>query len=325
MPSSYTTNLRLTLPATGENSGTWGTLLNTGTTSLIDSAIAGTAAVTMTDADYTLTVSNGASDESRCMFVDLSGALTATRNVVCPAVSKLYFVYNGTSGGQPITFKTLTGTGITVPNGKRAILYCNGTNVLLAFDYISGPYTIEANSATTALRVTQTGAGDSFVVEDSTNPDATPFVVTSSGNVGVGVPSPAQKLEVSGNILASGTIGGSNLTSGTWSPTISNTVNIASSTAGTMYYSRVGDVVTFGGPITIQATATGVVELQLSLPVASNFSGNGQVSGSIVATNNGDMVGVIKANPTNDTMEINYTATVTSSRIFNMHGVYRII
>jgi hypothetical protein len=36
------------------------------------------------------------------------------------------------------------------------------------------------------LRVTQTGSGNAFVVEDDTNPDATPFVITSLGNVGVG-------------------------------------------------------------------------------------------------------------------------------------------
>jgi hypothetical protein len=46
-----------------------------------------------------------------------------------------------------------------------------------------------------ALRVTQLGTGNALVVEDSTNPDSTPFVVDSSGNVGVGS-SPAFKLDV---------------------------------------------------------------------------------------------------------------------------------
>jgi hypothetical protein len=36
------------------------------------------------------------------------------------------------------------------------------------------------------LRVTQTGAGNALVVEDSTNPDSTPFVVDASGNVIIG-------------------------------------------------------------------------------------------------------------------------------------------
>lgn len=37
-----------------------------------------------------------------------------------------------------------------------------------------------------ALRVTQLGTGNALVVEDETNPDSTPFVVDSSGNVGIG-------------------------------------------------------------------------------------------------------------------------------------------
>lgn len=45
---------------------------------------------------------------------------------------------------------------------------------------------ISANSSTDALRITQTGAGNALVVEDSANPDATPFVVTADGNVRVG-------------------------------------------------------------------------------------------------------------------------------------------
>jgi hypothetical protein len=135
MPSSYTPSLRLVLPVTGELTGTWGDTVNDGLTDLVDASVAGTAAVTMSDANYTLTVANGASDESRQMFVTLTGTLTALRNVICPAASKLYFVTNSTTGGFSIVFKTSAGTGITVPNGFRAILYCDGTNVVSAANY----------------------------------------------------------------------------------------------------------------------------------------------------------------------------------------------
>ena len=56
--------------------------------------------------------------------------------------------------------------------------------------------TILANSTTDALRITQTGTGNALVVEDSVNPDATPFVVTTDGKVGVGTNAPACKLDV---------------------------------------------------------------------------------------------------------------------------------
>ena len=138
MPSSYTSSLRLVLPVTGENQGTWGDLVNSGLTNLLDTAISGTAAIGMADANYTLTTANGATDEARAMFITLGGTLTATRNVICPPSSKLYFVNNLTSGGQSIVFKTAAGTGVTVANGRSIVLYCNGTNVVEAITNVGG-------------------------------------------------------------------------------------------------------------------------------------------------------------------------------------------
>jgi hypothetical protein len=45
---------------------------------------------------------------------------------------------------------------------------------------------VDANTASAAVRITQTGAGNALVVEDSASPDATPFVVTADGTVVVG-------------------------------------------------------------------------------------------------------------------------------------------
>lgn len=59
---------------------------------------------------------------------------------------------------------------------------------------------ISANTGSAALRVTQTGAGDALLVEDSANPDATPFVVTANGNVGVGLSAPLNKFDVVGSL-----------------------------------------------------------------------------------------------------------------------------
>jgi hypothetical protein len=46
--------------------------------------------------------------------------------------------------------------------------------------------TIVANTSSAALRVTQTGAGNAILVEDSANPDSTPFVVNNTGQVLIG-------------------------------------------------------------------------------------------------------------------------------------------
>ena len=55
---------------------------------------------------------------------------------------------------------------------------------------------ISANSSNAALRITQVGSGNALVVEDSTNPDSTPFVVDASGNVGIGVTTAGNPLTI---------------------------------------------------------------------------------------------------------------------------------
>jgi hypothetical protein len=45
-------------------------------------------------------------------------------------LSKIYIIKNSVSGGFAVTLKTSAGTGISVPNGGTALLYCDGTNVV---------------------------------------------------------------------------------------------------------------------------------------------------------------------------------------------------
>lgn len=130
MPSTYSNNLRIELPGIGEQNNTWGTTMNTNLGTLLEQAITGVVTVAMTDANYTLTTSNGASDEARNAVLELTGALTAQRDVTCPTKDKLYLVYNNTTGGQSVVIKTAAGSGITVPNGKKRFVYCDGTNVV---------------------------------------------------------------------------------------------------------------------------------------------------------------------------------------------------
>ena len=68
---------------------------------------------------------------------------------------------------------TLDVTGATVLDGRVGI----GTTDTGALVNIS------ANTAEDALRVTQTGAGNALVVEDSANPDNNPFVIDAAGRV----------------------------------------------------------------------------------------------------------------------------------------------
>ena len=178
MPS-YTTSLRLVQPATGEYSGTWGTQVNTGITALVDSSIAGTTSITMTAANYTLTTANGASDESRAMFLVLGGTPGAAREVIVPAVSKLYFVTNSTTGGFAQTVKTASGSGISVPNGARMTLRCDGTDVVAAQNYFAS-MTLGA-----ALPVASGGTGSTSTTYCSLTTNVTGTLPVANGGTGI--------------------------------------------------------------------------------------------------------------------------------------------
>ena len=134
MPSTYAPLLRAELIANGEQAGSWGTTTNSNLSNILETAIAGSATITLPagSADYTLTALNGLADEARVAVLKITGALTADRNVICPSSSKEYIVYNGTSGSYRVTVKTAAGTGVVIPQGGAgyAHIYCNGTNVV---------------------------------------------------------------------------------------------------------------------------------------------------------------------------------------------------
>ena len=174
--ASYTTSLRLVQPSTGEFPGIWGSEINTGFTALVDKAVAGTASITMTAADYTLTNANGVADEAKSMFLVLGGTPGASYQVICPAVSKLYFVTNSTGFAQ--TVKTSGGSGISVPNGARMTLRCDGTNVLEAENYF-GSLTLGA-----ALPVASGGTGSTSTTYCSLTANVTGTLPVGNGGTG---------------------------------------------------------------------------------------------------------------------------------------------
>ena len=139
MASTYSPSLRIELIGTGDQSGLWGSTTNNNLGDLIEQAITGVESIPMTDADYTLSALNGSVDESRNIVIIMTsiGSLTASRNIIIPAVEKTYIVKNATTGGQNIVVKTSGGTGVTVPNGKTAFLYCDATNCYQSTDYFN--------------------------------------------------------------------------------------------------------------------------------------------------------------------------------------------
>lgn len=160
MASSYSSRLRVELQGNGENGAGWGTKANN-VFRRFDDAIAGVAAVAMpSDASYSLTANNGSEDEARkAVLVVTSVALSATRDIIIPAVSKLYLIKNSTTGSQSIRIKTSGGTGITIPNGKTMFVFCDGTDCYDAITNLPSGATV-GNGAVYAVGGTDVAVAD---------------------------------------------------------------------------------------------------------------------------------------------------------------------
>ena len=61
---------------------------------------------------------------------------------------------------------------------------------------LSGNVTIDSNTSSPALKITQTGTGPVLRVQDSADPDATPFLIDATGQVGIGTATPVSALEI---------------------------------------------------------------------------------------------------------------------------------
>jgi len=191
MATAYTPILKLALPVTGELNGAWGDVVNNNITSMVEQAVAGLATVnTWVAASSTLTTADGTTSQSRCAILECSGAPGAAATVICPAVSKVYILKNSVTGGYAVTLKTSAGTGISVPNGSTALLYCDGTNVVSGATYMATLVTTSiTNSGLTSGRVTYAGAGgllqdNSAFTFDGTILSATRFAGALNGTVG---------------------------------------------------------------------------------------------------------------------------------------------
>lgn len=131
MTTGATTLLGLALPVQGELSGTWGDVVNASLTNLLDTAVAGTTALT-TDADVTLTTTTLSANQARQAVLLCTGARTAIRNITAPAQSKAYVVINATTGGFATVIRGVgPTTGVSIPAGKQALVAWGASDFVL--------------------------------------------------------------------------------------------------------------------------------------------------------------------------------------------------
>lgn len=130
MASSYSDSLRLEKQGNGENDNAWGSRLNT-VIDLVDAAVAGLASIATTGGTTVLTANNSSSDEARNAILKATGTLSSNAIFQIPAKTKVYTVWNATSGAYTLTVKTSGGTGVSVGQGAKSLIFCDGTDCYL--------------------------------------------------------------------------------------------------------------------------------------------------------------------------------------------------
>ena len=151
MASTYSP-LKIELIGTGDQSGTWGTTTNTNLGTALEEAITGSADVTFSSGNVTLTLTDtNASQTARNLRLNLTGTTGGARDLIVPAIEKLYLVNNGCA--DAVTVKNATGTGIAVPASRSMFVFNTGSNVVDAVTYLS------SLTLGTALPVASGGTG----------------------------------------------------------------------------------------------------------------------------------------------------------------------
>ena len=134
MATIYSSDLKLSIMATGENAGTWGQITNTNLY-LIQQAIGGYESISIAGGAQTTTLamSNGAISNARNAVIKLTGTITGNQVVTVPTgIEKTYIVSNGTTGAFTVEFKQAGGTGVTFATTDKStkILFADGTNIV---------------------------------------------------------------------------------------------------------------------------------------------------------------------------------------------------
>ena len=157
MASSYSSDLKLELMATGENAGTWGDKTNTNL-NLIQQAVAGFEQVTLSSGGtLALVMSDGAASNARNMVIKFATASIAASTVcTIPDSIEKFYIFDATGLTNPsnLTIKTASGSGFTLDQAKIYAAYSDGTNLKeISLDTLGG--TVAAANITGTIATSQ--------------------------------------------------------------------------------------------------------------------------------------------------------------------------
>jgi hypothetical protein len=151
MASSYSTDLKLELMVTGENSGTWGDKTNTNL-NLIQQAIAGFESIAITSTNTTLVMTDATISNARNAVLKFTGTITANCTVfVASGIEKTYILENGTTGNFTVALNQVGGSSAIFAGTDKSnkLVYLDGTNVVdLGLANLTGTQTLTNKTLT---------------------------------------------------------------------------------------------------------------------------------------------------------------------------------
>ena len=177
MASTYTSNIGVEKIGAGEQAGTWGNTTNNNL-DIIDRAINGVGAITLSGTTHTLTTSDGTLSEGGNKVLVLGGSPSGTNTITISPndQDKMYFVHN--NSGQTATFTQGSGGNVSIPDGAKGLIFADGagsgakvTDLLDGFAFGGTKITstaaeINLMDGGTSAGTTAVAAGDGIVTND---------------------------------------------------------------------------------------------------------------------------------------------------------------
>jgi len=186
MVSTYTANQGVEKPATGDQSGTWGGTVNTNM-DIIDRAISGVGALTLTGSTTTLTTTDGALTDGmyRVLVLGDGGDLGSDNTITLSPndQDKAYLVYNNLSANRNAIFSQGTGANATIQNGETAWIYADGGGSGAIVRSAISSVKIADQDGDTQIQVEEGGDDDDTIRFDTAGTER--LTIGSSGAVDV--------------------------------------------------------------------------------------------------------------------------------------------
>tara|TARA_R110000772_G_scaffold59372_2_gene134475 strand:+ start:3806 stop:4765 length:960 start_codon:yes stop_codon:yes gene_type:complete len=144
MTTTYTANTGIEKPGTGEQSGVWGTTVNTNS-DILDRAINGVLTLGLSGTSSTLTTTDGTLSNGQYKLLVLSGAPSGTHTITVGPnnAQKIYFIYNTTA--QSVIFSQGAGADVTILTNESNIIYCDGGGAAAAVFNLSENFNVALN------------------------------------------------------------------------------------------------------------------------------------------------------------------------------------